>query len=115
MLYQRREYEECAMGQSDQKVATFDQLWRDQSWQQITNCPGRYRLTGRESNLGPVELIGEMTDVREYDLSICPDAVLVAELKDGGLISYRRSNETYVHTLNTPEGFVRKLKQLGIG
>ena len=102
------------MDQSDQKAATFDQLWRDHSWQQIPNCPGRYRLTDRESKLGPGELIGNTTDLREYDLSICPDAVLVAELKDGGLISYRHSNETFVHTLNTPEGFARKLKQMGI-
>lgn len=78
------------MGQRDQELATFDQLWRVQSWQQIPNCPGRYRLINRESNLAPVELIGGMAAVREYDLSICRDAVLVADLKGGGLISYRR-------------------------
>lgn len=102
------------MDVSTQKLATFDQLWCNQSWQQIPNCPGRFRLTVRDSNLAPARLIGGTVDVREYDLSICPDTVLVAELSGGGLISYRRSNQTYVHTLNTPDGFARKLKQLGI-
>lgn len=103
------------MIQSDQELASFDQLWRDQSWQKLPNCPGRYRLIKRESNLTPGELIGGVADVREYDLPICIDTVLIVELKDGGLISYHRSDETYVHTLNTSDGFRRKLKQLGIG
>jgi hypothetical protein len=40
---------------------------------------------------------------------------MVADLKGGGLISFRQPNGTYVHTLNTFDGFARKLKQLGIG
>jgi hypothetical protein len=33
---------------------------------------------------------------------------------DGGLISYARSDGSFVHTLATPEGFARKLAALGI-
>jgi hypothetical protein len=42
------------------------------------------------------------------------DAVLVARFPDGGLISYVREDGTLTHTLNTPEGLSRKLRQLGI-
>ena len=103
------------MGQSGPAPATFDRLWREQSWQQIPNCPGRFRLASRQSDQAPAALIGGTADVCEYNLTISPDDVLVTTLKGGGLISYRCSNQTYVHTLNTPEGFACKLKQLGIG
>jgi hypothetical protein len=43
------------------------------------------------------------------------DPVIVTALDDGGLISYRKADGTYLHTLNTREGFERKLRQLGIG
>jgi len=42
------------------------------------------------------------------------DEGLVAWIAGGGILSYRRSDGTYVHTLNTSEGFARKLAQLGI-
>jgi len=42
------------------------------------------------------------------------DTVLVAPLDRGGVISYQRADGSFVHTLNTPEGFARKLAQLGI-
>jgi len=42
------------------------------------------------------------------------DCVLVVPLKDGGIISYRQTDGRLIHTLNTPEGFSRKLHQLGI-
>jgi 2-polyprenyl-3-methyl-5-hydroxy-6-metoxy-1,4-benzoquinol methylase len=40
--------------------------------------------------------------------------VYVVVLDGGGLISYRHADGRFVHTLNTPEGFGRKLDQLGI-
>ena len=42
------------------------------------------------------------------------DRVLVVPLEDGGLISYARADGRLVHTLNTAEGFGRKLSQLRI-
>jgi len=42
------------------------------------------------------------------------DSVLVVPLTDGGLIAYRQTDGRLIHTLNTPEGFSRKLHQLGI-
>jgi len=41
------------------------------------------------------------------------DPVLVVAFRGGGL-SYLREDGTLMHTLNTSEGFYRKLRQLGI-
>ncbi len=96
-------------------MTTLDDLWRNETWRQIPNCPGRYKLSRREPGMTPVDLVGEIPALREYNVPACRDIVIVTELSGGGLISYRRANGTYLHTLNTPEGFVRKLGQLGIG
>ena len=42
-----------------------------------------------------------------------PDPVVAVQLPDGGLISYRKPDGRYLHTLATPEAFLRKLRQLG--
>ena len=42
------------------------------------------------------------------------DPVLVVEFEGGGLISCLREAGTLMHTLNTSEGFHRKLRQLGV-
>jgi hypothetical protein len=52
--------------------------------------------------------------VTEHLVAAAKDPVIVASLEDGGLISYRKPDGTYVHTLNSREGFARKLRQLGI-
>jgi len=39
---------------------------------------------------------------------------VVTPLVTGGLISYKRRDGTFLHTLNTAEGFARKLADLGI-
>ena len=50
----------------------------------------------------------------EHIVVTAEDPVVVAVFEDGGLISYRKPNGTYVHTLNSRDGFERKLQQLGI-
>jgi hypothetical protein len=52
--------------------------------------------------------------VAEHLVTAARDPVLVASMDDGGLISYRKPDGTFVHTLNSREGFERKLQQLGI-
>lgn len=42
------------------------------------------------------------------------DPVIVTPLDAGGLISYRKADGMFLHTLNSREGFERKLRQLGI-
>ena len=55
-----------------------------------------------------------MLEVREYRSPHAADAVSVAVIEGGGLISYRKADGRFIHTLNTPEGFRRKLEQLEI-
>ncbi len=59
-------------------------------------------------------LLGERIPESPRISSNARDAVVVTPLEGGGLISYKREDGTYRHTLNTPEGFARKLADLGI-
>ena len=94
---------------------SFDKLLERWSWKPIRNCPGRYILYGSEADgLRPAEIIGDEIEVRVYQVDAAKDIVLVAALDGGGLISYQKQDGSFVHTLNTPEGFRRKLRSLGI-
>ena len=64
--------------------------------------------------MSPEQLLGEAVDVSVYRVEAAKDTVLVVTLDEGGLISYQKPDGSFVHTLNTPEGFRRKLLQLGI-
>lgn len=59
-------------------------------------------------------LLGPNFLIREFRSAKARDRVLVVPLEDGGVISYAREDGSLVHTLNTPEGFARKLADLGI-
>lgn len=93
---------------------TFDDLMGAWAWKPIRNCPGRYVLDAARDDLRPQEVLGDEAAVKEYCVEAARDAVLVVRLSEGGLISYRRADGSFLHTLNTPEGFRRKLAQLGI-
>ncbi|HVG35161.1 MAG TPA: hypothetical protein VM911_18995 [Pyrinomonadaceae bacterium] len=95
---------------------TFADLFETLSWKPIRNCPGRYVLQGANSTwLRVEELTGREIKVSAHRVSAARDLVLVAALDGGGgIISYQREDGTLLHTLNTPEGFQRKLQQLGI-
>lgn len=93
---------------------SFDELIKFYDWRPIRNCPGRYMLGGARYDLRPQELLGDGVEVKEYHVAAARDTVLVVALDDGGIISYRRDDGSFLHTLNTPEGFGRKLSQLGI-
>ena len=93
---------------------SFDELMKAWDWRPLRNCPGRYDLHGARNNLRPQDILGDEIEVNEFSVDAAKDAVLVAKLNDGGLISYRHDDGSFLHTLNTPEGFRRKLAQLGI-
>jgi hypothetical protein len=95
---------------------TFAELFETLSWKPIKNCPGRYVLQGATNNLLRVgELTGNIALGSAHKVSAARDLVLVAALEGGGgIISYQREDGSFLHTLNTPEGFHRKLRQLGI-
>lgn len=92
----------------------FHQLLESWAWKPIRHCPGRFILSGAKADLRPEEVVGEAVDVGVYRVDAAKDIVLVVRLDRGGLISYKKQDGSFIHTLNTPEGFERKLRQLGI-
>lgn len=93
---------------------SFDELKTKWDWKPIHNCPGRYILSGPQGTLPPAGLLGHEVQLNEFRVARAKDIVVVARLRDGGIISYKRADGTYLHTLNTVAGFERKLMQLGI-
>lgn len=92
----------------------FSTVFARWSWKPLPNCPGRFVLSTAPSRLPPQSVAPDVAIV-EHRVAGSRDPVLVARFADGGLISYRRADGTYVHTLNTHEGLERKLAQLGLG
>ena len=93
---------------------TFQELWARWPWRPIRNCPGRYVLPWTEQPVSFEVLLDYSCIPQAFSSPAAKDPVLVVTLEDGGLISYRQSDGRLIHTLNTPEGFSRKLRQLGI-
>jgi hypothetical protein len=92
----------------------FERLLEQFAWVPIPGCPGRYTLKGAASVGFEVLLGAGIVAHRERSLH-ARDVVVWAEFADGGgLISYDRGDGGYRHTLNTPEGLARKLRQLGL-
>jgi hypothetical protein len=94
-------------------MSDFTSLLGRFEWKAMRNCPGRYILAEPASRLRPVDLARE-APLSEYRVEAAPDPVVVARIGGGGIISYKKPDGSYLHTLNTNEGFERKLRQLGI-
>ncbi|MBS1795386.1 MAG: hypothetical protein JSS81_16130 [Acidobacteria bacterium] len=94
---------------------TFEELHAQWDWRPIRNCPGRFVRRGGASTATPAEIVGEDVELREFRVANAVDPVVVIRFDDGGgLISYQKPDGRFLHTLNTPEGFARKLAQFGI-
>jgi hypothetical protein len=91
----------------------FDTVFAARLWKPIRNCPGRFVLADGALESGPVALVPG-AQPQEFTAAGARDAVVVTPLVTGGLISYKRRDGTFLHTLNTAEGFARKLADLGI-
>jgi len=95
-------------------MKTFEDLVREHSWSPIHGCPGRYILCGGPSAITPRDIVGEGPELVEGNSPRAADPVIVARTGWGGLISFRKADGRYIHTLNTEEGFARKCRELGI-
>ena len=93
---------------------TFDNVKRLGKWTPIRNCPGRLVLRGVSPAFSVVDLLGDIAGIQLFQSPRAKDEVWVVCLEDGGMISYHRLAGTWIHTLNTEEGFRRKLEQLEI-
>jgi hypothetical protein len=92
---------------------TFSALFDRLAWHPIPNCPGRYVLTAGPVTMTPEEIVAGASS-SEHVVAAARDPVIVTPFDDGGLISYRKAEGLFLHTLNTREGLERKLRQLGI-
>lgn len=93
---------------------TFGDVFAQGAWKPIPNCPGRFVLRSDLGTQTLADLLGNEVNWVRRRSHAARDEVAVAELADGGLISYCRDDGTYVHTLNTAEGFLRKRTMLGV-
>ncbi|HXQ93040.1 MAG TPA: hypothetical protein VN739_08540 [Nitrososphaerales archaeon] len=93
---------------------TFDNVKRLGKWTPIPDCPGRFVLRSVSPAYSIVDLLGDIAGVQQFQSPRAIDTIWVVCLEDGGVISYRRLAGTWRHTLNTEEGFRRKLDQLEI-
>ena len=91
-------------------AALFDRL----AWRPIANCPGRYVLAGGPVAMPPEEIVPGGKRGSKHVIAATRDPVIVTPLDDGGLISYCKGEGMFLHTLNTREGFERKIRQLGL-
>jgi hypothetical protein len=94
--------------------ATFQYLWTRWPWRPIRNCPGRFILPWTEQPISFEVLLDSSCIPQAFSSPAAKDQVLVVPLEEGGLISYQPPDGRLIHTLNTPEGFSRKLRQLQI-
>lgn len=77
-------------------------------WRDIPGCPGRAVLRAPDPELdGWVRAHGVRHEAAR-------DPVWVWDLPGGGVLSYEKPDGSFVHTLNTDDGLVRKCAALGI-
>lgn len=81
-------------------------------WAEIPNCPGRYVLRTDHAAIPPGRLVGGSATTRFCHSPHAADPIELVMLEDGALLSYRKPDGRYVHTLNTARGLARKLAQL---
>ena len=98
----------------DSGLVTFSALFDRWAWRPIPNCPGRYVLGAGPVATPPEGIVPGASGCSEHLCVTARDPVIVTPFEDGGLISYRKADGMFLHTLNTREGFERKLRQLGI-
>jgi hypothetical protein len=100
--------------QEDDLIVFIQTLLDRWQWKPIRHCPGRFVLVTTDQPVPLDALLGSDYHAQTFASNAAKDRVLVVLLEDGGLISYARADGRMVHTLNTSEGFSRKLSQLGI-
>lgn len=104
------------MSEERKDLTKFEKAFKTGNWKPIRNCPGRFLLIGGRSEINIENLSESRNPVVEISTEIVPDKVLIMEFEDGGgIISFVKDAGKFIHTLNTKEGFKRKLDQLKKG
>ena len=92
----------------------FDDVLKMGRWAAMRDCPGRYTLKDVPPRFSISDVLSSEVPVNEAHSPKAVDTVWIARLEDGGVISYARGDGSWLHTLNTVEGFERTLNQLEI-
>jgi len=96
----------------------FEKLFNLYSWKEIANCPGRYLLdkddNQRLKSIPPTVILENQIPIEQFSSDICRDRVHIGKFIDGGLLSYEKSDGSFVHTLNNSSGLQRKMNHLNI-
>ena len=108
MLYCKKEY---TMGKG--RIPDFNAIYHAFNWRPIFGCPGRFVLK-EEKNYTVRDLTKGRIRISVCESTSAPDTVYIAVLPDGGIISYEKKDGSFVHTLNTKPGFLKKLEKLHI-
>ena len=90
----------------------FQTLFSKYKWQEIKNCSGRYKLLQKGISLE--DLLGSSYVEKVFESEKARDLVVVEQIEGGGILSYKKADGSYLHTLNNIEGLNRKLADLGI-
>ena len=93
-------------------MASYEALLQRFPHRQIRGCPGRWVLS--DHRIALISLAEGAVWTKQCDVESAHDRVYVVRLLSGGVISYQKDDLTFVHTVNSEEGFSRKLKMLGI-
>ena len=103
--------------------ALLQALWRYCEWKEIRDCPGRYTVRRRRDlarwppeRLLAAALGGNVPPVGLWRHgSSTSDAIHAVRFAGGGgLLTYARADGTFVHTLNTESGLLRKIAALRV-
>ncbi|MBX7169707.1 MAG: hypothetical protein K1X72_02045 [Pyrinomonadaceae bacterium] len=100
------------MKENTVESTTFGKAFNSNDWKPIRNCPGRFLLAGGRSEILIENLSESKNPIVEIETEVVPDKVLTIEFEDGGgIISYVKDDGKFIHTLNTKDGFKRKIDQ----
>ena len=101
------------MKEKNELFTSFRDIYNAFKWKPIYGCPGRYILH-EEQQYTLTEITGGRTDRMTFSTPKARDIVCVIILDDGGIISYKKEDGFFIHTLNNTSGFLKKLKMLDI-
>ena len=103
--------------------AQLQALWCYCEWKEIRNCPGRYTVRRRRdlARWPPERLLAAALGPAAPQTSLwrhrsgSKDAIHAVRFAGGGgLLTYARSDGTFVHTFNTESGLLRKIAALRV-
>ena len=103
--------------------AALQALWCFCEWKEIRNCPGRCTIRRRRdlARWPPERLLAAALGAAAPQTSLwrhsssTSDAIHAVRLAGGGgLLTYARADGTFVHTLNTESGLLRKIAALRV-